>query len=234
MEIPSFQIIVAQGVCESIPWSALSFAPLWLDLIGFSHETQAFLMTLFVIAGSLGGLFGGRMGDMLAQFWENNSISDKFRFCNPSCCSFGVDITCDPFTAFVHGLDGVLCSSSRVRLPSPHSIRMLLPSPIFAGIVPEKSRTSVESLLASFTPSIVGALAQDFYGYRPIPKISSGSIEMETNRQNAAPLPGHCTQRLGFQWQSVASFTNSFSARIQETGREQGCMHYLSQKSCNK
>ncbi|KAK6238012.1 hypothetical protein QUC31_003481 [Theobroma cacao] len=107
-------------------------------------------------------------------------------------------------------------------------------SPIFAGIVPEKSRTSVESLLASFTPSIVGALAQDFYGYRPIPKISSGSIEMETNRQNAAPLPGHCTQRLGFQWQSVASFTNSFSARIQETGREQGCMHYLSQKSCNK
>ncbi|EOX92137.1 Major facilitator superfamily protein, putative [Theobroma cacao] len=104
MEIPSFQIIVAQGVCESIPWSALSFAPLWLDLNGFSHETQAFLMTLFVIAGSLGGLFGGRMGDMLAQFWENNSISDKFRFCNPSCCSFGVDITCDPFTAFAHGL----------------------------------------------------------------------------------------------------------------------------------
>ena len=38
-------------------------------------------------------------------------------------------------------------------------------------------------------------------------------------------LPRHCTQQLGFQWQSVASFTHSFIAHIQETGREQECKH---------
>lgn len=38
MKIPSFQIIVAQGVGGSFPWSALSFAPMWLELIGFTHK----------------------------------------------------------------------------------------------------------------------------------------------------------------------------------------------------
>ncbi|KAE8727888.1 Major facilitator superfamily protein isoform 2 [Hibiscus syriacus] len=55
IKIPSFQIIVAQGVTGSFPWSALSFAPMWLELIGFSHEKTAFLIALFVIATSVGG-----------------------------------------------------------------------------------------------------------------------------------------------------------------------------------
>jgi len=35
IKIPSFQIIFAQGVFGSFPWSGLSFATLWLELIGF-------------------------------------------------------------------------------------------------------------------------------------------------------------------------------------------------------
>ncbi|XP_038975669.1 tetracycline resistance protein, class B-like isoform X2 [Phoenix dactylifera] len=72
MRIPSFQIIVAQGVTGSFPWSALSFAPLWLELIGFSHEGTGLLMTLFSVATSLGGLFGGKMGDFLARHFPDS------------------------------------------------------------------------------------------------------------------------------------------------------------------
>ena len=68
-------------------------------------------------------------------------------------------------------------------------------SPIFAEIVPEKSRTSIyaldrsfETILASFAPPIVGILAQHVYGYKPIPTGSSDSIEIETDRENAASL----------------------------------------------
>ena len=68
-------------------------------------------------------------------------------------------------------------------------------SPIFAEIVPEKSRTAIyaldrsfESILASFAPPIVGILAQHVYGYKPIPKGSSDSVEIETDRENAASL----------------------------------------------
>lgn len=71
MRIPSFQIIVAQGVTGSFPWSALSFASMWLELIGFSHKETALLLGMFVVASSLGGLFGGNMGDILAKRFPN-------------------------------------------------------------------------------------------------------------------------------------------------------------------
>lgn len=71
VRIPTFQILIAQGVSGSIPWSALSFAPKWLEFIGFSHKKTAFLWTLFVGAGSIGSLFGGKMGDVLAKHFPN-------------------------------------------------------------------------------------------------------------------------------------------------------------------
>ena len=64
-------------------------------------------------------------------------------------------------------------------------------SPIFAEIVPEKSRTSIyaldrsfESVLSSFAPPIVGLLAERVYGYRPNDKGES----VEQDRGNAASL----------------------------------------------
>lgn len=72
---------------------------------------------------------------------------------------------------------------------------MVLYSPIFAEIVPERARTSIyaldrsfESILASFAPPIVGMLAQNVYGYKPIPEGSSSLIKIETDRENAASL----------------------------------------------
>ena len=72
----------------------------------------------------------------------------------------------------------------------------IVDSPIIAEIVPEKSRTtiyavdkSLESILASFAPLIVGALAEHVYGYKkPIPNGSSNLGEIETDRENAASL----------------------------------------------
>ena len=68
-------------------------------------------------------------------------------------------------------------------------------SPIFAEIVPEKSRTSIyaldrsfESILSSFAPPVVGILAQHVYGYKPVPEGSSKSEEIQTDRENAASL----------------------------------------------
>jgi predicted MFS family arabinose efflux permease len=66
VKIPSFQIIVAQGITGSLPWSALSFAPMWLELVGFTHNQTGALTAIFALATSLGGLFGGKMGDYLS------------------------------------------------------------------------------------------------------------------------------------------------------------------------
>lgn len=72
IKISSFQIIVAQGVTGSFPWSALSFSAMWLELTGFSHEKTALLIALFVVGSSLGGLFGGKMGDILSTRLPNS------------------------------------------------------------------------------------------------------------------------------------------------------------------
>lgn len=42
--------------------------------------------------------------------------------------------------------------------------------------------------MQSFAPPFVGLLAQHVFGYRPVPKGSSDSVEIETDRKNAASL----------------------------------------------
>jgi MFS family permease len=108
MRIPSFQIIVAQGVSGSFPWSALSFATMWLELIGFSHKTTAFLWTLFIIAASLGGLFGGKMGDLLSKRLPNSGRIILSQISSGSAIPLAAILLLvlpdDPSTAFMHGL----------------------------------------------------------------------------------------------------------------------------------
>ncbi|KAK8580325.1 hypothetical protein V6N12_070603 [Hibiscus sabdariffa] len=193
IKIPSFQIIVAQGVTGSFPWSALSFAPMWLELIGFSHEKTAFLIALFVIATSVGGLFGGRMGDFLSTRLPNSGRIILAQISSVSAIPLAAILLLvlpdDPSTVVMHGLVLIIvgfCISWNAPAAN---------NPIFAEIVPEKSRTSVyaldrsfESILSSFAPPAVGILAQHVYGYKPIRKGASESEEIATDRENASSL----------------------------------------------
>ncbi|XVF15172.1 hypothetical protein REPUB_Repub09cG0127400 [Reevesia pubescens] len=201
MRIPTFQIIVAKGVSGSFPCSALSFAPMWLELIGFSHETTAFIMTLFVVIS------------------PGSAI--------PIAVIFLLALPDDPSTAFMHGLCFFffimgLCISWNALATN---------NPIFAEIVPEKSRTSIyaldcsfESILASFAPPIVGILAQHVYGYKTIPKGSSDSIEIETDRKNAASLAKALCTAIGIPMAiccSIYSFLYCTYTRDRERARMQ-------------
>uniref|UniRef100_A0ACD5XKV3 Uncharacterized protein n=1 Tax=Avena sativa TaxID=4498 RepID=A0ACD5XKV3_AVESA len=190
VRIPTFQIFVAQGVSGSFPWSALSsFAAMWLELIGFSHRSTAVLMTIFWVASSLGGLIGGHMGDALARRYPDagrivlSQISAGSAV--PLAAVLLLGLPDDPSTGVVHGVVffvmGVFISWNG---PATNF-------PIFAEIVPEKSRTSIyaldrsfETVLSSFAPPIVGILAQRVYGYRPDDKGMSPQLD----RENATSL----------------------------------------------
>ncbi|KAK0608705.1 hypothetical protein LWI29_034820 [Acer saccharum] len=193
IKIPSFQILVAQGVFGTFPWSGLSFAPMWLELIGFSHKLTASLTTIFVIAGCFGSLFGGWMGDILAKRLPNtgriilSQISAGSTI--PLAAVLLLFLPDDPSAAFLYGLVFFImgfCTSWNAPATN---------NPIFAEIVTERSRTSIyaldssfESILSSFAPPVVGILAQRVYGYKPIPKGAVDSVEIETDRENAASL----------------------------------------------
>ncbi|KAL8158643.1 hypothetical protein V2J09_000180 [Rumex salicifolius] len=193
IRVPSFQIIVAQGVAGSFPWNGLSFAPMWMELVGFSHETTATLMTVFIVGGSLGSLFGGKMGDVLAKRMPNagriilSQISAGSVI--PMAAILFLGLPDDPSKGFLYGLV-LFTMGFLVSWNAPATN-----NPIFAEIVPEKHRTSIyaldssfESVLSSFSPPLVGLLAQRVYGYRPVPRGSTKSGKVEIDRENGASL----------------------------------------------
>ncbi|KAL6846662.1 hypothetical protein ACP4OV_024110 [Aristida adscensionis] len=189
VRIPTFQIFVAQGVSGTFPWSALSFASMWLELVGFNHGRTAVLMTTFWVASSLGGLIGGKMGDLLAVRYPDagrivlSQISAGSAV--PLAAVLLLGLPDDPSAGAAYGvvlfIMGVFISWNG---PATNF-------PIFAEIVPEKSRTSIyaldrsfESVLASFAPPIVGLLAQRVFGYKPDDKGNG----VQRDRENAASL----------------------------------------------
>ncbi|KAF5198101.1 Major facilitator superfamily protein [Thalictrum thalictroides] len=199
LKIPSFQIIVAQGVSGSFPWSALSFAAMWLELIGFSHKQTAFLMGMFVVASSLGGLFGGKMGDILSQRFPNSGrivlsqISSASAI--PLTAMLMLVLPDDPSTAFMHGL--VL---------------------FITGLC--------ISWNAAATNKDIGILSQRLYGYKPVPQGSSESVGIETDRENAASLAKALYTTVAVPM-ALCCFIYSFLYRTYPRDRERARMEVL-------
>ncbi|GAB2271224.1 hypothetical protein Dimus_006066 [Dionaea muscipula] len=231
VKIPSFQIIVAQGVTGSFPWSALSFAAMWLELTGFSHATTAFLIGIFVVASSLGGLFGGWLGDKLSNHLPNSGRIILAQISSASAIPLAalllLGIPDDPSTAASHGIvlfiTGFFISWNSSATNNP----------IFAEIVPEKSRTSIyaldrsfESVLSSFAPPMVGILAQHVYGYKPIPKGSSASEEIARDHKNAASLAKALYTAIGIPM-ALCCFIYSFLYHTYPRDRERAQMQAL-------
>ncbi|KAJ3677306.1 hypothetical protein LUZ60_003030 [Juncus effusus] len=189
MKIRSFQILIAQGVTGSFPWSALSFAPMWLELIGFSHVKTAVLMATFAVSSSLGGVVGGKLGDYLSVKFPNKGRIVLSQISSGSAIPLAAVLLLGLGSEKDSGL-----SRGVVMFVMGLSISWNAPAtnnPIFAEIVPEKSRTSIyaldrsfESVLASFAPPIVGFLAQHVYGFRPPSKSGNSNPE----RENAVSL----------------------------------------------
>ncbi|KAK2984655.1 hypothetical protein RJ640_006638, partial [Escallonia rubra] len=228
VKVQSFQIIVAQGVTGSFPWSALSFAAMWLELTGFSHEKTAILIAVFVIATSIGGLFGGRIGDILSKRLPDSGriiisqISSASAI--PLTAILLLALPNDPSSMFMHGLF-MFITGFCISWNAPATN-----NPIFAEIVPEKSRTciyaldrSFESVLSSFAPPVVGILAQHVYGYQPVGK---GSEDIATDRGNAASLAKALYTAIGIPM-ALCCFIYLFLYRTYPRDRERAKMEAL-------
>ena len=63
----TFLAIVFQGIWGSVPWNAFAFLTFWLQYTGFSDGMAASINSCFAIGHLLGGLIGGRVGDMAAR-----------------------------------------------------------------------------------------------------------------------------------------------------------------------
>lgn len=187
--VPTFQVIVAQGIAGLISWSALNFSTMWLELVGFTHWETSVITGLYLFATALGALFGGFIGDKVSTRFPNGGRIALAQISSASAVPLGaillLGLPNDPSTGVAHAAVfftmGFFISWNAASTNNP----------IFAEIVPERARTTVyaldkcfESVFASFAPLVVGILAERVFGYKPV----SSETSVETDRENAAAL----------------------------------------------
>ena len=67
--VPTFLLVLLQGLFGSIPWVAIrNFATLWLQYEGLDNSVAAACMAAFNMSGGIGGLLGGLLGDAAAAW----------------------------------------------------------------------------------------------------------------------------------------------------------------------
>lgn len=196
--IRTFQMIIAQGVVGSIPWQAVGFFTLWLQLLGFMDWQASLVMATFSTTCALGTMTGGLMGDFVAR---HRPRSGRIAIAQLSVAA-GLPLTflllkvlpytheaghpgLGPYLVTV-GLLGLVCSWTWAGCNSP----------MFAEIVPNRMRSSVyafdrcfEGSIAAMTAPVVGLLAEHVYGFKSGPL--GGAAEMEETWGNGTTVRGH-------------------------------------------
>lgn len=71
-QIPTFRVIIFQGILGSTPWNALVFLTVYLQLIGFSDVSASVVNSCFLAGAALGGFLGGFVGDWAAGVNSNH------------------------------------------------------------------------------------------------------------------------------------------------------------------
>lgn len=67
ISVPSFVIVVAQGIVGSTPWNALVFTTLYMQLMGMTDFQASLIAALFLTGTAIGGQAGGWLGDVAAR-----------------------------------------------------------------------------------------------------------------------------------------------------------------------
>jgi MFS family permease len=63
----TFWLIAGQGLFGAVPWSALAFATMWLQYVGFSDVQASSAFSCFMLGAGMGGPLGGAIGDWAAS-----------------------------------------------------------------------------------------------------------------------------------------------------------------------
>lgn len=171
--IRSFQIIILQGVVGSLPWTAMVFLTLWLQLLGFSDLTASTLMSCFHLGSAMGSALGGYIGDRMSILFPNNG-----RIYTAQVSVFlGI-----PFSFLL--LEGLPSASAKGSFLVYAVVMFLMSlsiswcasgcnSPIFADIVPEDLYSKIyafdrsfEGAVAATAAPMVGVISEKFFGFK--------------------------------------------------------------------
>ncbi|TYJ10349.1 hypothetical protein E1A91_A11G201500v1 [Gossypium mustelinum] len=170
IRIPTFQIIVLQGIIGSLPWTAMVFFTMWFELIGFDHNSTAALLSLFAIGCAMGSFLGGVIADRLSQIYPHSGRI----ICAQFSAFMGI-----PFSLFLLKVIPQSVSSYYTFAVTLFMMGLTISwnataanGPMFAEVVPSKHRTMIyafdrafEGSFSSFAAPLVGILSEKMFGY---------------------------------------------------------------------
>ncbi|XP_007047019.2 PREDICTED: uncharacterized protein LOC18610988 [Theobroma cacao] len=170
IKVPTFQIIVLQGIVGSLPWTAMVFFTMWFELIGFDHNSTAALLSLFAIGCAMGSFLGGLIADKISQIYPHSG--------RIMCAQFSAFMGI-PFSWFLLKVIPQSVSSYYTFAVTLFLMGLTISwnataanGPMFAEVVPAKHRTMIyafdrafEGSFSSFAAPLVGILSEQMFGY---------------------------------------------------------------------
>ncbi|CAL8468475.1 g8015 [Coccomyxa elongata] len=170
--VPTFAIIIVQGIIGNIPGQALAFLTLYLQLLEVSNFKASLLVSLMMLAHAVGGQLGGWLGDVAAQRLPN---AGRVIVCQVSVVAgailTGIILKGLPHqnasSFFAVYVTVFMLNGALNAWPAP-----ACNNPIFAEIVPARLRTfiyafdrSFEMAVAACAAPVVGKLAESAFGF---------------------------------------------------------------------
>ncbi|CAL8464814.1 g4349 [Coccomyxa elongata] len=191
--IPTFLIIVFQGIVGSAPWNAIVFLTLYLQLLGMGDGASSALMALFLGGSALGGLVGGFLGDKAARMSPYHgrivvcqlSVFAGVPFsyilfkCLPMDGTSPLNVAIYAVLLFLMGL----CIAAAAPACN---------NPVFAEIVPPELRNmiyafdrSFEGAIAACGAPLVGILAERVFGFKGAAEIDPADVDQNLGKARA-------------------------------------------------
>lgn len=173
MKIPTFSLIILQGIVGSIPYASLVFLTLYLQLLGMSDTAASVIVALYLIGGGFGGLLGGWIGDVIAFKFPNHGRLLATQF----SVFIGIPFSLLVFKALPDGGSNIFVVMIYAVTIFLFAVLTAWPAPcannpIFSEIVPPSQRNLVysfdrcfEGAVAAFATPLVGYMSEKMFGF---------------------------------------------------------------------
>jgi len=193
MRVPTFTVIIAQGIFGTIPGAAMSFTTMYFQYTGLSDSLCALINSLRIIGDACGGLVGGLVGDFL------HSVSPTYGRAVTAQISV---IASWPFVYMIfYGtpqLEGMAATYGGLLFLHGLVGSWVAPGcicPIMCEIVPKRSLASAYAWELAIVfcsgntigPVLVGVLSQQIFGYKMSTK-QVMDMPLEERQENARAL----------------------------------------------
>eukprot|EP00930_Biecheleria_cincta_P084701 TRINITY_DN74150_c0_g1_i1.p1 TRINITY_DN74150_c0_g1~~TRINITY_DN74150_c0_g1_i1.p1 ORF type:complete len:469 (+),score=65.98 TRINITY_DN74150_c0_g1_i1:150-1556(+) len=191
--IPTFSVIVAQGVFGSIPWSALAFMTMFLQYCGITDASVGLTMGCFFLSQAAGNVIGGYVADMLeAQLPYRGRVIAAQISVLFSIVTIMATLSAIPRNAgsqsqflFMLVLFGLTATWTAAGTNLPALIEVVPPSGCAKVIA---LLTALQgSTMAIFGAPVVGFLSEHVFNYQP-QQVDISSIPLSVRQHNLDAL----------------------------------------------